>query len=374
MSDAPSLRETIEAAMSAEAEPAPAPDAVETPEAPVEAAPEPTASPEKPARARSEDGRFAKNTEKPEAAPAGAQRATKGEVAAAGKGKADGAPTPPAPSAEPASPVAPPVKAPQAWSASEREHYAKASPELRAAIDRREREITRTLSQTAEARRTSETVHRTLAPFEGLARANGMDALSYAGSVMQTAAQLFQGPPQTRAAILASLIQQAGLTDQGGLEAINAALTNPQAAPSQAPSPQADIDAIVERKWQEREQAAQARSNHDAAQAFLETKPEFIDDVMPDMVEILRLDRSRGGNMTPQQAYDRAVKFNEGVQSVLAQRKAAEAARANAPTVQRSKAAAVSVKPSPVAAQPRSTGTPSLRETIEAAVAGQRIG
>jgi hypothetical protein len=189
--------------------------------------------------------------------------------------------------------------------------------------------------------------------------------MQYAGSVLQTAAALQMGAPGQRAAIIAQLIGTYGVD----LDAINSAL---QGAPAARQAPQVNIQAEIARRFEEQaaKQAEQAKLAE--ARQFLETQPEFWSDVQADVIELLQLDRARGGNMTPQQAYDRAVKLNEGVQSVLSSRKSAEAAKANAPSVQRSKAAAVSVKPSPGAAATPQTGPRSLRETIEAAVAGSR--
>jgi hypothetical protein len=353
------------------AEPAPesAPEVVEAapevaPEAPVEAAPEAPS-----ARARDDAGRFAraeKPTEKPAAPPDGAQKAGV-KPAAAGLGKADGAAPPVAPPAEPTQPSA---KAPQAWTPQAREAFAKAPPEVQREVERREREMSRFMQESAPIRQFAQSVQQSLAPYETIARANGTDAMTWAGNALQMVASLYAGTPQQRAATIARAIHVSG----ADLDAINQALSGQQqAAPSSPQFGPTDIEQIIEQRFAQREAAMEQQQNLTTVQQFLETQPEFIDDVFPDMVQLLKLDRAKGGNMTPQQAYDRTCKYSEGVQSVLSSRKATEAARANAPTVQRSKAAAVSIKPSPVAANPAgSRGTPSLRETIESAVAGQR--
>jgi hypothetical protein len=373
--EAPSLRESIESAMNAQAEAEP----VEA--APVEAAaevPAPSAEAPNPAaadRARDETGRFAKAekaAEKPAAAPKGAEKAGTDKAAAAGKGTADGAVTPPVPSAPPAQ--AAPVKVPQSWKPHMRELAAKLPAEFHPLIEeslRRDGEVTRALQETAEARRFAETVQRQLSPFEGVARASGMDVMSYAGSVMQTAAQLFQGPQGGRAELIAKLIKQAGVNP----EDVNPYLTGERAAPQQAApaQPQPNIDEIVERRLTERDQRAEAERTKQAIAEFTATQPEFLNDVYTDMVAIIEAGKRTGRNVTLQQAYDRACRMNEDVAQVLEKRKATEAARAQAPTVQRAKVAASSIKPSAAAATPRqSSGAPSLRDTIEAAVAGQR--
>jgi hypothetical protein len=288
------------------------------------------------------------------------------KAAAAGKGPADGAAPPPvAPSAEPA-PHA--VKAPQSWTPAAREAFTRAPPEVQAEVARREAEITRAMNDAAPAKKMAEQVQRTLQPFEGIARANGMDLMSYAGSVMQTAAQLFQGPPGNRAQLIAQLIKQAGVNP----EDVNPYLSG-EAQPQARQQPAFDPRAEVQRVMAEERQRIEAEQNQSAVQEFLTTQPEFVNDVWPDMVAVINADRAAGRKPDIAKAYDRACRMNEDVSKVLESRKAADAARAQAPTVRAAKAAAVSIKPSAAAATPgRPSGSPSLRETIEAAVAGQR--
>lgn len=359
------IREALdkaEATLTSSPEPveAPAPEAppveVAAVEAPVEVEQAPKAE-----RARGEDGKFIKAEKAPEKSPA----APKGDVHGAaptvpptGPGKADGTAPSPVPSAEPAHH---PVKPPQAWTPAAREAFAKAPPEVQHEVAKREREIAITLQQTAEARKTAEAVTKTLAPFEGLARANGMDAMSYAGSVMQTAAALQMGAPGQRAGIIAQLINTYGVD----LEAINSAL---QGQPARSAQPEVDVNRLIEQRFQAMEAQRVQQENMRAAQAFIDSQPEFLGDVQEDMAEILRLDRARGGNLTPQQAYDRACKLNENVQAVLAQRKAAEAARTAHAATARTQAAASSVRSTPASAPPRAATKPaSVRDALDAA-------
>lgn len=331
-----------------EAEPAPA----ETPEAPAaESAPAEV----KPDRVRDESGKF---TKAPKAKPA--QKASKEPAAAApqgdvhgaaraappaGQGPADGAAAPTSPAAPSAAPDSPALKLPQSWKPAAREALAKAPREVQEEAIRIDREVRQVLQQSAEARKTAETVHRTLAPFEGLARANGMDAMSYAGSVLQTAAALQMGAPAQRAGIIASLINTYGVE----LEAINQHLANPQAAVRQQPQhvdPRAEVRRILD---EERAQAEQ-QANQRAVEEFIASPPEFFEDVKADLPDILRLDRQRGGNMTLQQAYDRACKLSETVQAKLAKKKESERVRTATAATQAAQAATqVSLRSTPAA-------------------------
>lgn len=308
---------------------------------PVEAAPEPAAveeaeaAPEaKPGQPRQPDGKFAKVEKAAEPAAPKAKDAQPVEA----KPEA-------VPEAKQVEPAAPPVKAPQSWRPQAREAFAKAPPEVQQEVTRRESEIARALQESAEARRTAETVQRTLQPFEGLARTNGMDSMQFAGAVLQNAAVLQMGTPAQKAQLLAGIISTYGID----VEAVNAAMQGqPAAAPQQYQQPQ-DVGRIVEQVLQQRVQAAQEQKAVQAWQEFQANAPEFLSDVQGDMQEILELAGRQGRNMTYQQAYDRAVKLNEDVQAILAQRKAAADATARNAATQKAKAAASSVRPSSAA-------------------------
>lgn len=327
------------------AEPAPEVEPVEAaPEAaPADIEAEPEADTRTAAeRARDEKGRFAKGGEKPKAEaktvdPKPADPAKPSEA----KPATEANPLEPKPES-----AAPPIRAPQSWKPAEREAFAKAPPEVQQAALRREAEITRALQETAEARKTVDQVQRTLSPYETIARANGMDAMQYAGSVLQTAAVLHMGAPQQKAALVAQIISAYGI-DVDAVNAVMQGQAPAQHAPQQAPQ---DVSRLVQEEFQKRAQAASEQKAALAWQEFQAGSPEFLADVQEDMKLILEKAGRENRNMTYQQAYDRACKLNEDVSAILAQRKAAEAAKAQIASTQRTRAAASSVKPMPAAA------------------------
>lgn len=370
MPDAPSLRETLEAAVTSSQDPAPEPEveapAVEAAEPAPAPEPKEEAAPSAAERARDERGRF-KPAGEPEAAPQSAKKAEPVKTAAPGQAKAGGveAPptTPPAAAVEPA-----PVKAPQSWKPQVRELAAKLPAEFKPILDevnRREVETSRALQETANARRLAEQVHQALSPFEGVARANGMDALAWAESAVRDRAVLAMGSPQQKAQLLARAIRESG-TD---IEMLAAALDGaPAQGPQQPAAPPVNIQAEVQRAIQSQVQHAQRAKAEREMTSFLEAEHEFIEAVGPDMHGILLAAGSQGRNLTPQEAYDRACWMNPDVREVLEKRKAVEAAKAQAPSVAQAKRAAVSVKAAP--AEPvKTTEKRSLREELEAAAA-----
>ena len=376
MADAPSLRDTIAAAVDTIAESAPEPVEQETtaPEA-VEAAPE--AAPEQTAaeRARDEQGRFApkpKDGAKEAAkavgeAPAGAEKAAKPETASPVEAKAGGEPTKP-PLASPDADK--PQRVPQSFRPAARELAQKLPAEFRPLLDeavRIDNEAKRALNDSAEARKIVARVSQTLQPYEAIARANGMDSMAFAGNVLQTAAALQMGTPQQKAQTVAQVIKMYGVD----IESLAAALDGTAAPVSQQAQQPVNVEAVVERVLQQQLGQANEQRAMKSLEEFQATNPEFLSDVMPDMEVVIRTAAARGEPITWQQAYDRACRMNDGVAEVLSQRRTVDAAKARAPAVQRSKAAAVSIKSIP-GGEVRAGGASSLRETIEAAVAAQR--
>ncbi len=373
MADAPSLHETLEAAITASQEtPEPTQEGGDATDStisdPVESATPAAADvAEKAAaeRARDEKGRFAPKaeaTKKTEAAPDAKKPAP--EAGAKVQAKAGGEASAPPLAAVAEKP--PEHKAPQSWKPQAREAFAKAPPEVQAEVARREADITRTLNETAQARQVAQQTYQALAPYEGIARAAGMDAWSWAGQALQERAQLQMGPVAQRAPILARMLAE------GGQELIQhvASLLDGQAVPQQAAAPQpVNIDALVDQKFAQRFQQLESAQADQAVKAFLETKPEFINDVAQQMGALITFAKGQGRNMTLQQAYDEACWANPDVRVMLQSRKAAEVAKAQASTLPRSKAAAVSIRGTPAQPVVQREGKRSVREDLEDAIA-----
>jgi hypothetical protein len=331
---APETEPVIEAAPVVDAAP-------ETPPAPTSEAPKPAAAD----RARDDVGRFAKAGEKPAAqkppaAPKGDVHGAASAVPPPGPGKVEGAVSPAALSTEPVKPDAAPLKLPSSWKPAAREALAKAPREVQEEAVRIDREVRQVMQEAAPLKQRVAEVDRALAPFEGIARASGMDVMAYAGSVMQTAAMLFQGPVGNRPALIAQLIRQAGVNP----EDVGRHLAGE--APAEAHQPAFDPRAEVQRVLQEERQREDSERARRSAQEFLATEPEFINDVYVDMAAIIESDKRAGRNPDVKRAYDRACRMNEDVAKILDQRKAAEAAKTATAATQASRAAAVSIRSS----------------------------
>lgn len=352
----------------------PAEPAVEAAPAAETSAPEPAPEKESTAtqRARDEAGRFAaekadkaaKATKKPAGtAPGGGVHGAASAAPPAAQGPVDGA-APPAPSIEPVSPAATDLKAPSSLTPLEREAFAKAPKEIQEGLVRIDREVRKVMQESAEARRIASQVHQHIGPLEGIARANGMDALSFAGEGAKAMAAVYSGAPAAAVSVIADAISVLNQRTGGqALELLNAALQG-QPAPTRAPQhtqpPQPAWDEQRMEAWFGQRQAAQTIREFEA------TNPEFLEMDRPfeERSEGARrlwqtmtgIAQGSGRNMTLEQLRMAAVRADEEFSAVLEQRKAAEAARTRTAATVQARTAAVSIKDqraAPITAKPK---------------------
>lgn len=353
------LRSTLEAAYEAqvtpaEAEPSPAPEAA--PE-PVEAAPEaPEAArettAEKEARERDEKGRFAKKSTDP----------IKVE-----------APKPEAKASPPAAPVEPEVKppvqadvrAPQSWKPAVREKFAGLPPEVQQEVVRVDREVMRTMQESAEARQFHQRFQQGVAPYESIFRGLGISSEQAIGTSLQTLAQLASGPPAVKAKVAAEIIKNYGID----IQMLDSELAGQAPPPGQA-QPAIDPNQIIRQAREAmRAEMQQAQNSQFETKMRAEIESmktlEFFDDVREDMANIIEGHAKRGVVMTPRDAYNLAVWANPSTAEVMQQRQAAKVAANPQGSTQRARAAASSVRGTP-AAPPNGAQSDDLRSVLEA--------
>ena len=335
---------------SVQADAAPAAPAT-TPEAP------PATDTDTSGRARNELGRFTK----PSTAVPPAEKPGTPSPAIEGQGEAAGTP----PAASPAVPEAPKWKPPQSWKPNVREKWAALPPEVQEEADRLDKEYQRIMREDADLRKSSTQVKEALAPYEGLARSQGMDPVRYAGSVLQTAAALHMGTPQQKAAIVAQLIGSYGID----VDAVNAVMQGQ--APAQ-PTPQTqpvNVQAEVRRVFEEMQNqtlTSQAQSAIDKTKA----ECEFWNDVGQGKIVTLAAglinaepELAKTPDVALKTAYDMLSQRTPEISGVLKQRQEAEAAKARLASTQQAKVAGGSIRSQPAAVgQAKPTG---IREALE---------
>lgn len=268
---------------------------------------------------------------------------------------------------------------PASWKPEVREHWNALPETVRAEIARREVEVQRTLQETAEARRTAESVMKTIAPYEAFIKAENSNPLQAIDNLFSTAARLRTGTAPELAQMMAGLVQQFGIGRFGNnfIEQLDAALAGQPARQAAGAAP--EIQQVIQQQlapvqqfmtqFQQMQAQQQARVQEQAAsevESFL-SKAEFGNDVREDMADILEAAQRRGQNLTLQEAYSKAVRMNDQIMKVLAQRQKVQGAQLGSQAAQRARQAAVSVSGGAPVGALRQDPT-DVRSAIEAAI------
>ncbi len=243
---------------------------------------------------------------------------------------------------------------PASWKPEIREHWGSLPEPVRAEIARREVEVQRTLQETAEARKTAESIDRVISPYMSFIKAEGSNPLQAIDNMMSTAAKLRTGTAPELATMMAQLINQFGTGRFGNafIEQLDGALAGqaPRVDPQQAAIEQvlnqrlAPVQQMLTQFQQAQvyqQQQVAERAQNEVAQFI--SQAEFGDDVREDMADLLEAAQRKGQSLTLQQAYEKACYLNDSVRKVMQQRQATQGASVTTQAAQRAKAAAVSV-------------------------------
>lgn len=269
-------------------------------------------------------------------------------------------------------------RAPQSWKAAARAGWAALPLEARTEVIRRERQITQTLGESAQARQFTNQFMETVRPFEARFRAANATPLQAVDALLKADHVLMTAPTAQRAEHMARLILDYGI-DFKALDEALAGMSSgrPQ---SQSGGVSSEVDRLVAQRLaplqqfvnqQQQQSLAQQQAQQQTAMSKLEkmanddvTYPHF-EAVRQDMADIIEINARRGVNVDLETAYTRAVAMNPtfGSPKMTAQQQAhARAQRAlNA-------SSSVGGSPSGVPGGGKQ-GATDLRGTIEAAFA-----
>lgn len=278
--------------------------------------------------------------------------------------------------AAPAEPAAPELRAPAQWKPGAREKWAGVDAEVKAEVNRREREFQAHLQQSAGLRDFVQQFEGIVRPYEMFIRAENSNPLAAVQNLFQTAAQFRVGTPEAKAAMLADLCAQHAV-DLRMLDGALARKFGVIAGANGAPAPQGQmmpqtfhdprVDQILMQQQMYAQQAAEAQQNEIMAGTVeFAGNHEFFEDVRHDMADMVEMAARRGVILPLQQAYDKACAMNPEVSKILSSRSQAQSTQGMTRAALRARQAAASVKgdSSPIG----SANTPdTLRGAIEAA-------
>ena len=274
------------------------------------------------------------------------------------------------PAAEPEPEVAASGSAPASWTPTAKEAWSKLPPEVQEEVTRRERDISRVLSHTAEARKGYETFRQITGPFEHLMRMEGASPFQAVDNLVKTAAHLRLGTQVQKSQIIQNIINQYGVD----IPTLDSVLSG---QPAQDPV-QSQIQQQLQRQmapvqkfmqnFQQREQQHIQEVNTQASQSVAEfgKDRDFFNDVKLDMADLLDMAANRSRPMTLEDAYAQACQLNPEIKKIMDQRTAAALASTQARNLSTKKAAASSVTGQPSGNSAGSSDT--LRGAIQAAM------
>lgn len=283
---------------------------------------------------------------------------------------------PPEPVAESA---ATEIAAPVGWRGGAKQHWEKLPNEVKAEVDKREREIGGALREAAEARQFQTQFDQVIDPFKSIIASRGVHPLQATQAMLQTHATLTMGTPAQKAQTIAKAIQEYGVDIEALANAIDG--QPGEGAPGNGSG---GVDPAMQ-QWLEQQLAPvrqfAATMQQSQAQQTQQTQREvateldafeadpqnvFYADVREVMGDILEVAGKQGRPMSFQDAYNTAVMMNPELAKQHQARQALENVPAGQTAAQRRAAAASSIAPR---AQPVSMPEPKdRREAIEQAI------
>jgi hypothetical protein len=281
----------------------------------------------------------------------------------------------------PASEVVPPAvpgmeKAPGTWSPTAREQWAKVPAEVRSEVWKREKEASRAMTISSEARKFQNEFQNTIQPYLGFIAAENSTPLQAVNFMMQTAAVLRVGAPQQKVQAVAQIIKDFGI-DLAALDTTLAGQVpehNPQLAMQQAIQQQlAPVHQMLQQQQMNARQQDMALESEVATELEqFAAANEFYPDVKDTMADLMEVSQRRGTVMGLTEAYERATLLHEPVRRVIEARKQRQVVQKSTAAARQARQSSSSVTPSNEMAVTSSSAGDSVRASIEAAISAQQ--
>lgn len=222
----------------------------------------------------------------------------------------------------------PVTKAPQSWTPATRALFDTLPPEIKQEVTKREADIQRKLSETAQERRIAADFLGVAQPYEAHFRSIGVHPIKAAQELFNTGYVLHTGSQQQKAKLISQMVKNFNI-DINELDSALAGVASPNAPASVAP----EIDQRLQRIEQNFQQQAQqehqrtmAEINKTIESFASDPKNEYFNDVAPHMIALLQ------GSQAPdlQSAYDQACWASPAVRRALLAKDAANKQRLSA--------------------------------------------
>lgn len=265
-------------------------------------------------------------------------------------------------------------KAPQSWKPGVRSKWAQVDPEVRAEVNRREREVTRVLNESAQARQIVTQVADILRPYEARMRAVGVGPAEAIQRLFQADYILTSSSPAKAAEYMATLIREYGI-DIKQLD--NALAGQPTVDPVESRIEQAIQQRLAPLgQFIQQQQAQQQAVNHQRGQVALgeieamaanTAKYPHFEQVRETMADLIDFYSARGQFETLDSVYNKSVAMNPELGAQSARQAVRQQAAAVNQQTQRALAASASISGSPGSSPVPGKANGSIRDAVEAA-------
>lgn len=214
--------------------------------------------------------------------------------------------------------------APAGWTPEVRELWEELPDSVKQEVAKRESEISLAMQNSADARKGYDRFQELVNPYQAVIAAEGAaDPYAAVEALMKTASTLRLGTDQQKAARIAGLIEAYGV-DINSLDEVLSKSINPQQAQSPGFDEQRMANLIDQKLQPVNQHLATFRQQEQQTIATeldqFTASHEFVPDVRNDMADILDMASKRGEQMSLEQAYNKACRINDGVNTVIESR------------------------------------------------------
>jgi hypothetical protein len=269
---------------------------------------------------------------------------------------------------------------PVGWKGQAKGEWATVPLAIRQEVTRREAEVEKVLREAAPLRQFQQQFQQTVAPYMARIDSYGTPPVQAIGNLLKADYLLSSAPKQQRAQLMAQFIKDYEVDIVELDNALSgAAQPNPQGQ-------QTDIEQRILQQVQQmvapfyQQQNRQQQQQQQRASSTVESmsqdhiKYPYFNEVRQDMADIVEMMAKRGVDVTLEDAYSRATRFNPDVSSQLERQTTMSSANQQHQQAQRSRLASSSVSGAPASGGSNGfVGNGDLRSSLEAAFNSNRL-
>lgn len=275
-------------------------------------------------------------------------------------------------------------RAPASWKKEAKGEWAALPLQVRQEVYRREMEVERVLKESAPVRQQMQEIQQTISPYMARIQSAGVTPVQAMNELFKADFVLATGTPQSKANMLAKLVNDYGVSIEDLDRAIVANMQGQQQAQPQGLDPnyvnqlvQQQLQQALAPIYQERQQREQEvirQAEMTVEQMSLDPAYPHFDEVKEEMADLIEVYGRRGVYISLSEAYNKAVVANPNTSNAQARQATMTQANAQHQQAQRARNAASSVSGAPASGGANAfAGDGSLRGSIEAAFNNARI-